>query len=125
MGGRALGLPHGVRFALYRRVIEIHDAQLALRPYRHPDAAAWVCELDPGCRPETVEAAAIAAAVESVRAGRRHAAWTAPGAGAPAAGSTAVTETDWLVRVARAYRSAAVVAAVRNRVRAELGTPAR
>ncbi|MFB7667373.1 MAB_1171c family putative transporter [Kitasatospora sp. NPDC056138] len=124
-GRGPLGLPHGARFALYRRVIEIHDARLALRPYRHPDAAAWARELDPDCRPETVEAAAIAAAVELVRAGRRLAAWTAAGAGAPAAGATAASETDWLVRVARAYRSAPVVAAVRDRVRAELGTPAR
>ncbi|MGK4584275.1 MAB_1171c family putative transporter [Kitasatospora sp. HPMI-4] len=120
VGGGRLGGPRSAAFALYRRVIEINDAQLALRPYRHPDTAAWVRELDPDCRPETVEAAAIAAAVESVRAGWRHAAWTAPKADAPAAASTAATETDWLIRVADAYRTAPAVAAVRDRIRAEL-----
>ena len=54
-------------FALYRRVIEIRDGVLALGGHRHPDLRQWTA----GCRPATVEAVAIAAAIEAHRTGRR------------------------------------------------------
>ncbi|MFD0573204.1 DUF6545 domain-containing protein [Kitasatospora gansuensis] len=33
--------PRGAEFALYRRIIEIHDGLLALRPYVHPGVHTW------------------------------------------------------------------------------------
>jgi len=34
----------GVEFALYRHVIEIRDAQLALRGHIHPDVQEWASD---------------------------------------------------------------------------------
>lgn len=84
--------PAGAEFALYRRVIEIHDGRLALRPYAHPRSAV-AAALAPfaagdagesGGRPGDeagdeageawpflVEAVSIAAALANLRAGRR------------------------------------------------------
>jgi hypothetical protein len=45
-GGRPLfaGRPAGIEFALYRRVIEIHDGRLVLRAYHHPAVTTWLAE---------------------------------------------------------------------------------
>ncbi|MGF1430903.1 MAB_1171c family putative transporter, partial [Kitasatospora sp. LaBMicrA B282] len=61
-------------FALYRRVIEIRDGHLALRAHFHPDVPAWVAlaGAEQGLAapdPALLEAAAIAAALESAAAG--------------------------------------------------------
>ncbi|WP_329128553.1 hypothetical protein OG552_00425 [Streptomyces sp. NBC_01476] len=116
-------------FALYRRVIEIRDGHVALRPYLQPRAPAWVTEapggtgggpLDPDA---VVEAAVIAAALENRRAGRLP-------DGAPESREyghgprTALLETvedeaAWLVQVTRAFARSPAVEDVRNRVRAQ------
>ncbi|MER7705143.1 DUF6545 domain-containing protein [Kitasatospora sp. NPDC097605] len=111
-----------IRFALYRRIIEIRDGQLALRPHLHPRVALWVREVARPTGPEEfavlVEAAAIAAALEAARAGRRFPA--GPGGGwvpHPVVAGLR-EEAAWLVKVAAAYRSSPVMAHVRRRVRA-------
>ncbi|MFE7560249.1 MAB_1171c family putative transporter [Kitasatospora sp. NPDC057500] len=113
-----------IRFALYRRIIEIRDGQLCLRPHLHPGVARWVREVTGPADPEefaaVVEAAAIAAALEAARAGRRFPA--GPGGGwvpHPVAAGLR-EEAAWLVKVAAAYGSSPVMAHVRRRVRAEL-----
>jgi uncharacterized protein DUF6545 len=92
-------------FALYRRVIEIHDGRLALRPYvpeREPEA---VGVLPPGANREAlVEAESIAAALENHRAGRVRASGE-PVHHAEAAGSIAL-EAEWLAEVATAFTRA-------------------
>ena len=97
----------GVEFALYRRVIEIRDAQLALRPYAHPDAARWA---GPTADPATVEAALLAAALVGHAHGRRY------GAEHPFQDVDASLESEsaWLARVARQYAHAEEVARVRR-----------
>ncbi|WP_344442699.1 MAB_1171c family putative transporter, partial [Kitasatospora nipponensis] len=84
-GGRRRPLRHA-EFALYRRIIEIRDGQLALRPYVHGDVPAWLAQATRraggpvGTLPVGAieEAALLAAALEGRRAGRR------PGGGQPA-----------------------------------------
>jgi len=88
-GGRSLD------FALYRRVIEIHDARLALRPYDPERRAEAV-------GPEAhVEAASIAAALANHRDGRVRA------SGEPVrhaeAAKTVAAEAAWLAEVANAF----------------------
>lgn len=62
-GGRSLD------FAVYRRVIEIHDGRLALRPYA-PYAPDSRDSPDAPAHEPQLEAASIAAALENHRAGR-------------------------------------------------------
>ncbi|MFI0900234.1 MAB_1171c family putative transporter [Streptomyces sp. NPDC020983] len=86
-------------FALYRRVIEIRDAHLALRPYFEPGGTPGL-EGGPAMAAAR-EAAAIAAALANRRAGRR------PEAEAvrptwPVAG-TLDAETAWLLEVTHAF----------------------
>jgi hypothetical protein len=76
---RGLGAarPSGTDFALYRRVIEIDDGRLALRPYAPPPAAAAAALAPLADDPSEeagaclVEAVSIAAALVNLRAGRR------------------------------------------------------
>jgi hypothetical protein len=88
-------------FALYRRVIEIRDAHLALRPYFEPVTGSVGGLSGEPARAAAREAAAISAALANRRAGRR------PGAEAalptwPVAG-TLDAETAWLLQVTRAF----------------------
>ncbi|MEV8392000.1 MULTISPECIES: MAB_1171c family putative transporter [unclassified Streptomyces] len=119
--------PRRTEFALYRRVIEIRDGHLALRPYVHPRVPRWAAE-ELGRRTyerdhdAILEAAVIAAALENKRAGRRqdsaphgHAAHTPP----PMPG-TVEGEAAWLLRVTGAFRHSATVHAIRSRVRADV-----
>ena len=110
--GRGASL-RGPEFALYRRVIEIRDAQLALRPYAHPDAARWA---GPGADPATMEAAVLAAALVGHAHGRRY------GAEHPFqdVDASLTSESAWLARVARQYVHAEAVARVRRRALAEI-----
>ncbi|MEU8517866.1 MAB_1171c family putative transporter [Kitasatospora sp. NPDC048722] len=126
-------MPHGAQFALYRRIIEIRDGQLALRPYVHPQVPLWVAEFTASTvntgrsrfrrRHEvaaTVEAAGIAAALEAAEAGHRYPA--EPSAGyVPPEGQVGIEEeVAWLIKVADAFVTSPAVADVRNRVRDEL-----
>ncbi|MFF8774473.1 MAB_1171c family putative transporter [Kitasatospora sp. NPDC015120] len=124
---RAFGPAGGrrdIRFALYRRIIEIRDGELALRPHLHPRVAHWVREVARPSGPEEfaalVEAAAIAAALEAARAGHRFPAGAGPGWVPHPVAAGLREEAAWLVKVAAAYRSSPVMAHVRRRVRAEL-----
>ncbi|GDY30484.1 MAB_1171c family putative transporter [Gandjariella thermophila] len=109
---------------LYRRVIEIHDGRLALRPWFDPDVAATaerqarLAGLTGEELAATVEAAKLAAALRARAAGRPTHAPAAPAAD-PAGRSDLRGETDRLVRVATAFRRSPVVAAA---ARAEPGT---
>ncbi|MFF3110271.1 MAB_1171c family putative transporter [Kitasatospora sp. NPDC057904] len=127
--------PHGAQFALYRRIIEIRDGQLALRPYVHPQVPSWVAEFTAstastgGVRlrrrhevAATVEAAGIAAALEAAGAGHRYPA--EPSAGyVPSEGQVGIDEeVAWLIKVADAFTASPAVARVRSRVRDELNS---
>jgi hypothetical protein len=109
------GTRHDVRFRLYRRVIEIRDGELALRPYRDPqvaeDAAAIARAegLSGDALDTTVEAIILSAALEAKNAGHpgRH---NNPAADpAPGPDPDLESETAWLLMVSRAFtRSSAV-----------------
>ncbi|MEU4115465.1 MAB_1171c family putative transporter [Kitasatospora sp. NPDC028055] len=122
--------PRDPRFALYRRIIEIHDARLILRQHLDPRAAQWLDRATRRFPPPadhtaaTAEAASLAAALELAAAG------TLPGPAAPAApaadalGSlesldTLDGEADHLAHLARVYATCPAVAEVRTRARAE------
>ena len=117
----------GVEFALYRHVIEIRDAQLALRVHIHPSAPAWAADAvrrvgtHPSRREATIEAATIAASVLAHDAGVRYAAGDlAPHRVDP----SLAAETRWLSQVSRAFAHSRAVASVRTRMVAELsGVP--
>ncbi|MEV7599021.1 MAB_1171c family putative transporter [Kitasatospora sp. NPDC089797] len=117
--------PRDPRFALYRRIIEIHDARLILRQHLDPRAALW---LDGATRrfpppaahaAATAEAAALAAALELAAAGAHPQPADAPEATAPATLDTMDGEADHLAHLARVYATCPAVAEVRSRARAE------
>jgi hypothetical protein len=113
----------GVSFALYRHVIEIRDAQLAMRVHVHPAVPEWAADAvrragtPPSRRAATIEAATIAAAVLAHDAGVSYRAGDlAPHRVDP----SLAAETRWLARVSRAFAHSAAVAQVRARMAAEL-----
>ncbi|MER7845761.1 MAB_1171c family putative transporter [Kitasatospora sp. NPDC096077] len=124
--------PRDPRFALYRRIIEIHDARLILRQHLDPRTAQW---LDGATRrfpppsahaAATAEAAALAAALELAAAGAHpEPDATSAEAPAPPTGTTTTTtdtmdgEADHLAHLARVYATCPAVAEVRTRARAE------
>jgi hypothetical protein len=133
--GRPLlaGRSPGIEFALYRRVIEIHDGRLVLRPYHHPAVASWLGQAGPpagraadadasDADAALVEAATIAAALENMRHGRRFAS-----AGEATARDTGLVPTDldsevqWLSRVAWAFRRSPLIPVMLERLREEEG----
>jgi hypothetical protein len=90
----------GLEFALYRRVIEIHDGRLALRPYlpernispKHEASAAHA------------EAASIAAALKNLRLGHRPTAAPDQDPNPPDRGFGSVhAEAAWLAQVSSAF----------------------
>ena len=103
------GLWPNAKLRLYRRVIAIRDAQLALRPYLDPAVAeaaltaARSAGLDGDDLDAAVEAAVLAAAARARTAGRR-AGQDAAGAGWPAVrgGADLASDAAWLARVSRA-----------------------
>lgn len=112
-------------FVVYRRVIEIRDANLALRVHCHPDVRAWATAAAQargvvGDQVEViVEASVIAAAIEAHAAGVRY--HTDPStAETPRSGTGDVNaERDWLIRVSQAFTQDPVVQEIRQRVRDE------
>jgi hypothetical protein len=113
----------GVEFALYRHVIEIRDAQLALRGHIHPSVQEWASDAvrrvgtHPSRREATIEAATIAAAVLAHDAGVSYRAGeVAPHRVDP----SLAAETRWLSQVSRAFAHSRAVALVRARMAAEL-----
>ncbi|WP_156050413.1 MAB_1171c family putative transporter [Allokutzneria albata] len=114
-------LPRDVEFALYRRIIEIRDGDLALRPYVPPRVGEWVHEAAPDVDARElavlVEASSIAAALVSHEAEHQ---WgelqRAPHQDDPCVES----ETAWLASVSRAFTDSPVVAEIRERTTLEL-----
>ncbi|SEF35738.1 hypothetical protein SAMN05421837_108333 [Amycolatopsis pretoriensis] len=117
-------LAGGAEFALYRRVIEIRDGHLALRAHFDPElpARAETAARRAGVRDAdlapTVEAVALAAAIEAGREGRRFEPPLREPADLAEADADVDAEAAWLVRVSRAWRRGAVV----ERVRASAGS---
>ncbi|GAA0495617.1 hypothetical protein Ade02nite_18370 [Paractinoplanes deccanensis] len=85
-----------VHLRLYRRVIEIRDGMLALRPYLAPDG-------DPAADRATAEAHQLVRALQRRNAGELAEASAAEWA---PVGPTLAEEVAWLSRVSRAYRRA-------------------
>jgi hypothetical protein len=107
-------LPPDVGFRLYRRVIEIRDGRLALRPYFDQGVAARARRLGESAGlsgPDldaAVEASVLAAALRAKNDGK---AVSAVQVDAPG-GSDLSGEVAWLVSVATAFARSPVVAAV-------------
>ncbi|MDT8915586.1 MAB_1171c family putative transporter [Amycolatopsis sp. PS_44_ISF1] len=120
----------GVEFALYRRVIEIRDGHLALRPYFDPHLPARVEALarrsgvPAADLVVTTEAAALAAALVASEAGHRYQPDDAEGPAGEPVDADVLAEAAWLVRVTRAWRHSAVVRQVRGEAQRELGVTA-
>lgn len=118
-------LPSGLAFALYRRVIEIDDGRLALRPYAPTRAAvAALVEAVPADRPPLapgsdgaavaeealIEAVSIAAALANLRSGRKGDGDEGGPAGSePPDRGSVEAEAAWLVRVAEQFTRSPVV----------------
>ncbi|MFD9795252.1 MAB_1171c family putative transporter [Streptomyces sp. NPDC059070] len=115
-------LPRDVQFARYRRVIEIHDAHLALRPHFPPPVEEWApagTGRRTGPPAATVEAVNLAVAIEAASHGFRFTrAAPAPPGRRPRQDLDA--ETAWLVAVAEDFARSAAVARVRHQVRHHL-----
>ncbi|MFF2073699.1 MAB_1171c family putative transporter [Kitasatospora sp. NPDC058162] len=132
VGGLGPGGPlRDPEFALYRRVIEIRDGQLALRAHHRPQAVEWAAAASAGDA-AVVEAAALAVALESVAlesvasgsaALESVAEAASAGPGPRELPADLAAETAWLVRVSTAFAHSPVVAQARRRVRE--GQPAR
>jgi len=107
-------------FRLYRRVIEIRDGRLALRPYSSPQITIAARRLARAAGllgdelEATVEAAALKAALRVKTRGSTVTTLMPAGDGeqspSPAGGSLS-EESAWLVRVAQAFRNSPVVVA--------------
>jgi hypothetical protein len=97
------------RFRLYRRVIEIRDATLALGPYRDPEVASAAARdaRVAGCKGSeltaVVEAAVLAAAIRAWDTGRPVPQPAGRPGRAPALSLDLRSEADWLVVVSRAF----------------------
>jgi hypothetical protein len=112
--------PRNLDFRLYRRVVEIRDGYLALRPYRDREAAAAARELGAAAGlcgerlQAVVEAATLAAAIRRKADGRpaRDVEADADSAG----GADIDSEYVWLEQVARNFARSRIVHAVATRV---------
>jgi hypothetical protein len=101
-------------FRLYRRIIEIRDSRLTLRPYLDQDVAATAqrlgqeASLDRDALRATVEAALLAVAIRAKARGRP--AETHPTIDTPG-GDDLAGELAWLTDVAKAFAGSPIVAA--------------
>ncbi|MER8102851.1 MAB_1171c family putative transporter [Kitasatospora sp. NPDC094016] len=131
--------PRDPQFALYRRIIEIHDARLILRQHLDPRTPRWLAAAAAARFPPsaarvgatagaTAEAAALAAALERAAAGARPNPDTpraAPAAEPPRAlGQDLESEADQLAHLTRVYATCPAVAEVRARARAAASSTA-
>ncbi|MGH3246824.1 MAG: DUF6545 domain-containing protein, partial [Trebonia sp.] len=100
---------------LHRRVVEIRDAQLVLRPFRDGRAAAEAADaalsagLPQNERGAVIEAAIIVSALGARRNGAAPASSPDAGHGLPEPGNDLESEADWLLRVSRAVRRSPIV----------------
>lgn len=95
-----------LEFLLHRRVVEINDGLLALRPHRSRVVRDAARRSARGGAEAAVEASVIRAAVEARRAGAEPARdeEESPAHGPADRAGDLRAETEWLLRVARAYR---------------------
>lgn len=120
----------GIEYALYRRVIEIRDAQRVLRPYIDPELAARLAgvveHLNPVRANLVIEASELASALAAHRAGHRHQPDLAD-VGIPRQRTTpdVHAEARWLARIARVVRDDQHVAALANRDSRQPADPGR
>jgi hypothetical protein len=109
-----------LRFRLYRRVVEIRDGELALRPYLDNSVAAYAreaCEeagIPVEQAPAVVEAACLAAAIRARQRGQP-AARPAP-LGQAEGEANVAGEAEFLGRVARSYEKSPIVGVVLARL---------
>jgi hypothetical protein len=105
--------PRDLHFRLYRRVIEIRDGQLALRPYMNPAVrpialgAAASAGLTGNDLAAAAEAAVLVAAIRAKTAGQRQG--MPDEVREPAGGSDFMSEAAWLIKVARFFKKRPVV----------------
>jgi hypothetical protein len=103
------------RYLLHRRVVEIRDAQLALRPFQDSRAAAEAADaailagLAPDERDVVIEAAMIVSALGARRNGAASASSPDADHGLPEPGNDLESEADRLLRVSRAVRLSPIV----------------
>jgi len=115
------------RYRLHRRVVEIRDAQLALRPFRDGRAAAEAADaallagLPQDERDAVVEAAMIVSAPGARRSGAAPASSPGAGHGLPEPGNDLESEAGRLLLVSRAVRRSPIV----RRAARDLGRPRR
>jgi hypothetical protein len=115
------------RYRLHRRVVEIRDAQLALRPFRDSRAAAEAADaallagLPQDERDAVVEAAMIVSALGARRNGAAPASSPDAGHGLPEPGNDLQSEAGRLLLVSRAVRRSPIV----RRAARDLGQPRR
>jgi len=115
------------RYRLHRRVVEIRDAQLALRPFRDGRAAAEAADaallagLPQDERDAVVEAAMIVSAPGARRSGAAPASSPGAGHGLPEPGNDLESEAGRLLLVSRAVRRSPIV----RRAARDLGRPCR
>jgi hypothetical protein len=108
------------RYRLHRRVVEIRDAQLALRPFRdgraaaEAAAAALLAGLPEDERDAVIEAAMIVSALGARRNGAAPASNPDAGHGLPGSGNDLESEADRLLRVSRAVRRSPIVRRTRR-----------
>jgi hypothetical protein len=109
----ASGTWWNARYRLHRRVVEIRDAQLALRPYAGPrdgeQAAARAAGQPPGRREAAAEAAVLDAAIRARRSGAPCPGLTArqaqgPWPGSDGPDSSLLAEAAALIMISRALR---------------------
>jgi hypothetical protein len=103
------------RYRLHRRVVEIRDAQLALRPFQNSRAAAeaadaaFLAGLTRDERDAVIEAAMIVSALGARRNGATPASGPDVGHGFPEPGNDLESEAGRLLRVSRAVRRSPIV----------------
>ncbi|WP_370973812.1 MAB_1171c family putative transporter [Amycolatopsis sp. cg9] len=110
-------------YRLYRRTLEIRDAQLALRPYIPPQIPGWALAaarergLSPVAGDVLLEAAELGAALDAYRAGRRHHPEVVDVVMPQHSPATPdlLAEARWLIQVAAMLRRDPDVAALRGR----------
>jgi hypothetical protein len=99
-----------VRYRLYRRVIDIRDGFLKLRPYLAPTAVEAERARGPAVDltghklRADVEAAAVAAAIRASHRGRPAQSQSPGEGGRMPGGANLASETEWLLAVAARYR---------------------
>jgi hypothetical protein len=119
---------HRAHFALYRRLIEIRDGQLALRAHLPPTATDWAATAaadisDETTRAAVIEATKIAAALAARAANATHQSQPEPALDAPDAHVDLAAEIAWLLAVTKAFTTSPIPAMARRQFGVNAITP--